>query len=67
MSVQTITPAELESWREEDYILVDVRDENAHRLGNIPGSIRISLKDLLDGNFDLPQNKKIVLYCMLEY
>ena len=64
MSVQTVTPAELESWHAEDYILVDVRDENAHRLGNIPGSIRISLKDLLDGNFDLPQNKKIVLYCM---
>lgn len=64
MSVQTVTAAELENWRKEDYILVDVRDESAHRLGNIPGSIRISLKDLLDGSFDLPPDKKIVLYCM---
>ena len=64
MSVQTVTPAELESWRAEDYILVDIRDENAHRLGSIPGSIRIPLQDLLAGSFELPPDKKIVLYCM---
>ena len=64
MSVQTVTAAELESWRAEDYILVDIRDENAHRLGNIPGSIRIPLKNLLDGDCELPEDKKIVLYCM---
>ena len=64
MSVQTVNAATLASWPREDYILVDVRDEHSHRMGNIPGSVRISVKDLMEGNVDLPQDKKIVLYCM---
>lgn len=64
MSVQTVTPAELEAWPAEDYIIIDVRDESAYQLGNIPGSVRISRQDLLDGRFQLPKGKKLVFYCM---
>lgn len=64
MSIQTVTPAELETWPAEDYIIIDVRDESAYQLGNIPGSVRISRQDLLNGSFQLPKNKKLVLYCM---
>ena len=64
MSMQTVTPAELETWAAEDYIIIDVRDESAYQLGNIPGSVRISRQDLLNGSFQLPKNKKLVLYCM---
>ena len=64
MSIQTVTPAVLETWPAEDYILIDVRDESAYQLGNIPGSIRIARQDLLDGRFQLPTTKKLVFYCM---
>ena len=64
MSIQTVTPAVLETWPAEDYILIDVRDESAYQLGNIPGSIRIARQDLLDGRFQLPKTKKLVFYCM---
>ncbi len=60
----TITATELEQLDASTYITIDVRDESAYQLGNIPGSIRIDRQDLLDGNFDLPRDKKLILYCM---
>jgi rhodanese-related sulfurtransferase len=64
MQIQTVTPAELETWPADDYIIIDVRDESAYELGNIPGSVRIAREDLLGGSFSLPKDKRLVFYCM---
>ena len=65
MSIQTVTPAVLETWPAEDYILIDVRDESAYQLGNIPGSIRIARQDLLDGRFQHCLKNLIVNFDMI--
>lgn len=64
MGIRNITPEQLADWEPASYLTIDVRDQSAYELGNIPGSLRIARQDLLDGNFDLPKDKKLVFYCM---
>lgn len=44
-------------------ILVDVRDEVSVNYGKIPGAVHIPQEQLADRMGELPENKKIILYC----
>lgn len=44
-------------------VLLDVREEDEYREGHLEGAINISLKDIENGNYDLPKDKPIFVYC----
>ena len=47
----------------EEYVLVDVRDEASAAYGRIPGSVHIPQEELEKRMSELPQGKKLILYC----
>ncbi|MBQ9157697.1 MAG: ATPase [Eubacterium sp.] len=57
------------SWEElsalppEEYMLVDIRDDNSLNYGAIPGSVHIPQYELMGRLSELCMDKKIVLYC----
>lgn len=55
---------QMEKISTEDYILIDVRDENAYNHGYIPGAINVEKNAMIDGSYPLPRDKKIILYCL---
>lgn len=59
-----ITIEQLQKMDKEEYVLVDIREEEAYRHGFISGALRIGEKDLEEQKSTLPKDKKIVLYCM---
>jgi adenylyltransferase/sulfurtransferase len=63
----TITATELKAMmdRDEDFLLVDVREPNEYEIVSIPGSVLIPKGEFLSGAAleKLPQNKPIVLHC----
>ncbi len=59
-----ITYTALKDWPENSYMLVDIRDSQAAGYGMIPGAVLIPSDELVDRIAELPENKKIVLYCM---
>lgn len=59
--MQEITIQELSSFSGDEYILVDIRDEDAFTYGHIPGAINIPEGGILSAQ--LPKDKKIVIYC----
>ncbi len=54
---------ELDNLNEEEYTIVDVREEEERDLGFIPNSINISVDDLRENLHRLDKKKTIVLYC----
>lgn len=44
-------------------ILVDVREEHEWQAGHIEGALHLPLSRLSELNPDLPQDKKVYLYC----
>ncbi len=58
-----ITIAQLEELEKQDYMLVDVRDEISFGHGYIPGAINIGMSRIEQGDYELPKDKKIILYC----
>ena len=63
----TITVMDLKSRmdRNEDFILIDVREPNEYEILNIPGAVLIPKQNFLDGSVleKLPQDKQIILHC----
>ncbi len=61
-----ITPAELKQIIREnnDLVLVDVRDLYEHELLNI-GGLSIPLSDLRSRYYEIPRDKKVVVYCKI--
>ncbi len=59
-----VTYEQVCEWDKSEYVWIDVRDKDSAMYGGIPNSIWISVKDIEDGNADLPKVKKLVLYCM---
>lgn len=57
------------SWRElrdidrDSIALIDVRTQEEHSLGHIPGDVNIPLDSLRDRLSEIPRDKKVVLYC----
>lgn len=48
----------------EEYLLIDIRNEISYRHGFIPGAINMEENQLEENLEKLPQNKKIILYCL---
>jgi adenylyltransferase/sulfurtransferase len=63
-SVASISAEELKSYirHKENIFLIDVREPNEHELLNI-GGVNIPLKDLRSRFFEVPRDKKVVVYC----
>ncbi len=54
---------EFESWKREDYNLIDVREEQDFLTGKMPDAMRVELSDIADKKHTIPKDKKVVLYC----
>ena len=50
--------------RKDDFLLVDLRDEEDRLAGWIKGSIHLDMEELADRYQELPKDKKIVLQCL---
>ena len=53
----------IESQKEKDYMIVDVRQPAEYEDGHIPGAKFIPLNDLISDFSGLPQNKDLIFYC----
>lgn len=60
--VKPLSCSEMEA-TQEDTLILDVRTQTEHALGAIPKSINIPVDELREKMFELPQNKKIYVYC----
>jgi len=49
---------------EKEYVLIDTRDEISFSHGHIDNAINIDKESILNGEFELPKDKKIILYCL---
>jgi tRNA(Ile)-lysidine synthase TilS/MesJ/rhodanese-related sulfurtransferase len=58
-----ITVKELNNLNEDNYILVDMRDEYAFTYGHIDNALNIPECDIEKSNIILDKNKKIIVYC----
>ncbi len=47
----------------EDMVVLDVRPEDEHAAGHIPGAFSVPLEDLDRRLGDLPRDREIVAYC----
>jgi len=65
--VKDITARDLKEYmsghKEESYLLVDVREPKEYRLGHIPGSVLLPLKEVEAGITDFDLEKDIFFYC----
>jgi len=59
-----ISLEELSELKKEEYLLIDIRDQNAFFSGSIDGAVHIEKEALLKDAATLPRNKKLILYCM---
>lgn len=65
--MKEITLSQLQEKNQDEYVLVDIRDEGSVLYGKIPGAINIPI-DMFDEELDasvekLNGNKEIILYC----
>ena len=54
---------DLKNLNNEEYLLVDIREEAAFSHGFISGAVNIPLSKLREKQELLPKDKKIILYC----
>ncbi len=59
-----ISLEELSNLNNEEYFLIDIRDQNAYFSGAIDGAVHIEKEVLLKDTSLLPKDKKLILYCM---
>jgi rhodanese-related sulfurtransferase len=52
---------------EEDTLIIDVRPEDEHQQGHLPGAVSIPLEELERRLSELPEDKGIVAYCRGRY
>lgn len=66
-NIKVLTPAEvktiLDTDREGDYILLDVRQPEEYQAGHIPGAKLIPLGELEDRQSELEKGRKVIAYC----
>lgn len=58
-----VGPLELKEKMEAGAVLVDVTTDKEHMVRNIPGSVNIPLRRLLERSNELDPEKEIILYC----
>jgi rhodanese-related sulfurtransferase len=47
----------------EAHLLLDVRTADEYRSGFIPGSVNVSLQDLMQNLAKIPKDRPVVIYC----
>lgn len=53
-----------EEWKNsKDYVLIDIREEEAVNYGKIPGAIHIYEKELTPDHKELPKDRPVLIYC----
>lgn len=64
--IREVTPGEVKAMQDrgEQFVLLDVRDQNEVNLGKVPGAIHIS-RGTLEGKVEsaVPRDSQVVLYC----
>lgn len=55
---------EIGTWKDEAYVLVDIRSTEAYQHGSITGAVHIPQEELEKRIGELPQDKKVVLFCI---
>lgn len=61
---QTIEISEIESYQEDGYIVVDVREKSEYEAGHIPGAMNKPLSEISSGNLDsFDQSQPYVIVC----
>jgi rubrerythrin/rhodanese-related sulfurtransferase len=67
LEFETLTADEfrqyLESQNENDYLLIDVRQESEYELSHIPGARLIPLAEVESRLFSLPADRDLIFYC----
>jgi NADPH-dependent 2,4-dienoyl-CoA reductase/sulfur reductase-like enzyme/peroxiredoxin family protein/rhodanese-related sulfurtransferase/TusA-related sulfurtransferase len=51
--------------REEEYLLIDVRNEEEYELGHMEGAVNLPLNELRNRLEELDKDQKIVVYCQV--
>jgi rhodanese-related sulfurtransferase len=64
--IAIVSGAELKAMldQKEDFVLVDLRDEEDRKAGWIKSSVYMDMEELSDRYQELPKDKKIVLQCL---
>jgi rubrerythrin/rhodanese-related sulfurtransferase len=67
LEFKTLTGEEFEDYRknhhENDYLVIDVRQESEYELGHIPGAKLIPLAEVETNLFSLPAGRDLIFYC----
>ena len=66
--MKEITLNELRAMSEDEYKLIDIREEDQTMFGMIPGAVRIGADELIAGSeaiTEIPKRKKLVFYCQI--
>lgn len=58
-----ITVDEMDRLKKEEYLLIDIRDDQTYLYGSIPKAMNIPRERLEERCTELPRDKKIILYC----
>jgi len=66
VEITVINPVDLKRMidgKNQDFVIVDVRDETEYKEGHIPGAISIPVDVFATRSAVLPKEKKIIVYC----
>jgi rubrerythrin/rhodanese-related sulfurtransferase len=67
LEFQTLTAGELREYinsrKEKDYLVIDVRQESEYELGHIPGARLMPLGEVEARLFSLPTDQDLIFYC----
>lgn len=64
MPDRSLSLDQMRQLKEEECLLIDVRDQTAYNHGYIPNAINVELDKILDGEYVPPKDKKVILYCL---
>ena len=61
--MKSVTAKEFGRMHPEEYILIDIRNDEEWQLGHIPGAVRIPREDILEDRHGLPKERPVIVYC----
>lgn len=64
MDSRTISVDQMKAMPTEEYLLIDIRNNISYQHGFIPGALNIEADRLEDALDELPNDKKLIIYCL---
>ena len=64
MPDRSLSLDQMRQLKEEECLLIDVRDQTAYNHGYIPNAINVEIDKILNGEYVPPADKKVILYCL---